>query len=150
MLARPLIVMTAVLLVLGAGRLSAAPADAAAIVKASGIHRGLCVHLDVTDGVLTAKLADESEFVVHGIATTAEATRKARLRWDRPFSSTAISTRASRKKPPRSRIKPHGASWLGVWLRTGGGRPSLCAHGPARRPTTPHRRLYSAISIKWS
>jgi len=48
------------------------------IVKESGIEAGLCVHLGVTDGKLTAALAEEGRFIVHGIAPTAEATGSVR------------------------------------------------------------------------
>jgi outer membrane protein assembly factor BamB len=51
---------------------------AAAIIKASGIKAGLCVHLGVTDGKLTAGLASGGKFVVHGLASAPAGVQKAR------------------------------------------------------------------------
>jgi outer membrane protein assembly factor BamB len=52
--------------------------SAAQIVRATGIRAGFCVHLDVSDGKLTADLAKEGKFVVHGLASTPAATEAAR------------------------------------------------------------------------
>ena len=49
------------------------------IVRSTGIKTGLVVHLGVTDGKLTAELANHGKFIVHGLASTREAARKARL-----------------------------------------------------------------------
>ena len=73
-----------IVLLAGAGSAAAQVAggpglSATQIVRAAGIKAGLCVHLDVSDGKLTADLAKEGKFVVHGIAATpagAEAARK--------------------------------------------------------------------------
>ena len=48
------------------------------VVRSAGIHVGLVVHLNVTDGRLSAALAECGEFVVHGVAPTAETAQKAR------------------------------------------------------------------------
>jgi len=63
----------------GAGEV---PADQKAradeIIKASGITGGLCVHLGVADGRLTAALAGGGRFVVHGLAADQAALEKVR------------------------------------------------------------------------
>ncbi|KPL02422.1 MAG: hypothetical protein AMK75_02785, partial [Planctomycetes bacterium SM23_65] len=48
------------------------------IVRSAGINTGLCVHLGCTDGHLTAELAGQGKFVVHGVASTREAAETAR------------------------------------------------------------------------
>ncbi|HUU43653.1 MAG TPA: methyltransferase domain-containing protein, partial [Planctomycetota bacterium] len=68
-----------VLLVLACGVPAAAAVDAAEVVRSTGIRAGLVVHLNVTDGKLTAEMATQGKFVVHGIAATRERAEKARL-----------------------------------------------------------------------
>ena len=48
------------------------------IVRASGIRAGLCVHLGVGDGSLTADLAQGGRFLVHGLDPDEKAVEKAR------------------------------------------------------------------------
>jgi outer membrane protein assembly factor BamB len=48
------------------------------VVTASGIKAGLCVHLGVTDGKLTAELAGGGKFVVHGLTSDPASVDKAR------------------------------------------------------------------------
>ncbi len=48
------------------------------IVRSAGIRAGLVVHLNCTDGKLTAALANRGRFVVHGLAPTRDATEEAR------------------------------------------------------------------------
>ena len=48
------------------------------IIKLSGIKAGLCVHLDVTDGKLTAELYQGGKFLVHGLASDKTSIEKAR------------------------------------------------------------------------
>ena len=64
--------------VLAAGDAGAQGPSAAQIVESAGIKAGLCVHLDVSDGALTADLAKEGKFLVHGLAATPGATESAR------------------------------------------------------------------------
>ena len=56
-----------------------AAAEAARILKASGVRGGLIVHVGSGDGTLTAALAGE-QFRVHGLDTSAERVAKARAR----------------------------------------------------------------------
>ncbi|MHC4914524.1 MAG: outer membrane protein assembly factor BamB family protein [Planctomycetota bacterium] len=51
---------------------------AEAIIKASGVKAGLCVHLGVTGGKLTAELSGGGKFLVHGLAADAATVEKAR------------------------------------------------------------------------
>ncbi|MHC4917384.1 MAG: outer membrane protein assembly factor BamB family protein, partial [Planctomycetota bacterium] len=51
---------------------------AESIIKASGVKAGLCVHLGVTDGKLTAELSSGGKLVVHGLAADAASVEKAR------------------------------------------------------------------------
>ncbi|MFH0939340.1 MAG: methyltransferase domain-containing protein, partial [Planctomycetota bacterium] len=53
-------------------------ATAKIILDASTIKNGLCVHLGVTDGKLTAALAKQWKFLVHGIALDEASLEKAR------------------------------------------------------------------------
>ncbi|MFH0938184.1 MAG: PQQ-binding-like beta-propeller repeat protein [Planctomycetota bacterium] len=48
------------------------------LVEISEIKAGLCVHLGVTDGKLTAEFGKAGKFLVHGLATDQENTDKAR------------------------------------------------------------------------
>ena len=48
------------------------------ILTASGVKAGLCVHLGVADGKLTAALHADGRFVVHGLATDAASVEKTR------------------------------------------------------------------------
>ena len=69
-------------LLAGTGVLGAADTDAQVlaekIVRSTGISAGLVVHLGVSDGKLTAELANHGKFIVHGIASTRDATEKSR------------------------------------------------------------------------
>ncbi|MFH0820144.1 MAG: hypothetical protein V1908_00005 [Candidatus Peregrinibacteria bacterium] len=49
------------------------------LVETSGIKAGLCVHLGVTDGKLTAELGKAGKFIVHGLSSDQETTDKARV-----------------------------------------------------------------------
>jgi outer membrane protein assembly factor BamB len=73
-------VVLATITVLGAGGgLAAEPkTKLAPIVKASGVKAGLCVHLGVTDGKLTAELSAGGKFLVHGLAADAASLTMAR------------------------------------------------------------------------
>ena len=71
--------LAAILIALATETTASAQANSARdIIRAIGINVGLCVHLDVTDGRLTADLAKEGSLVVHGLAQTIEATEAAR------------------------------------------------------------------------
>jgi len=48
------------------------------ILRQTGVKAGVCVHLGVTDGRLTAALARSGAFLVHGLATDAAAVEQAR------------------------------------------------------------------------
>ena len=48
------------------------------IVKSSGVKGGLCVHVGVTDGRLTAELAFGGRFMVHGLSDDDASVKKAR------------------------------------------------------------------------
>ena len=61
------------------------------IIKASGARGGLCVHLGVTDGKLTAALAADGKFLVHGLSPDAAAVEAAR----RQLQSLGLYGRAS-------------------------------------------------------
>ncbi|MHC4914523.1 MAG: outer membrane protein assembly factor BamB family protein [Planctomycetota bacterium] len=66
------------LLLAGVSVHSAAAGTAESAVKASGVDAGLCVHLGVTDGKLTAELRSGGKFLVHGLAAEAGSVAKAR------------------------------------------------------------------------
>ncbi len=53
---------------------------AEALIKATGSPGGVCVHLGVTDGLFTAALARDGQFVVHGLARDAANVEQARRR----------------------------------------------------------------------
>ena len=57
---------------------SEAAASGKAIVSVSGRQTGLCVHLGVTDGELTAALGTSAKLLVHGLAFDATSLAKAR------------------------------------------------------------------------
>ena len=70
------------LVMVGMGSAVSADAEVEAradkIVRSSGVTAGLVVHLNCTDGKLTAALASRGRFVVHGLAATRESAEKAR------------------------------------------------------------------------
>ena len=72
-----LCVPVVLLAVATAGRAEASKL-AGEIVRTSGVKGGLCVHLGVTDGRLTAALGAGGKFLVHGLAVEASAVDKAR------------------------------------------------------------------------
>ncbi|MHC4917382.1 MAG: outer membrane protein assembly factor BamB family protein [Planctomycetota bacterium] len=76
---RRALVYTVALVLLGTlPREAAHGGTAESIIKASGVKAGLCVHLGVTDGKLTAGLSSGGTFVVHGLAPDAAGVEKAR------------------------------------------------------------------------
>jgi len=52
--------------------------DSEAIIKASGVRTGLCVHLDVHDGKRIAEFGNGSGFLVHGLAADEASCKQAR------------------------------------------------------------------------
>ena len=65
--------------VAGPGQHAPVPrARAEAIIRSAGVKTGLCVHVGVSDGRLTAALAEVSPFLVHGLAPDAVALETAR------------------------------------------------------------------------
>jgi outer membrane protein assembly factor BamB len=84
-----------------AGSAHAGETAAAEIIKASGVRAGLCVHLGVSDGKLTAELSAGGKFVVHGLATDAASVEKARkyIRSAKVYGKVAVE-RGNLKKLP--------------------------------------------------
>jgi len=65
--------------VAGPGQHAPVPrSQAEAIIRSAGVKAGLCVHVGVSDGRLTAALAEAGPFLVHGLAPDAVALEKGR------------------------------------------------------------------------
>jgi outer membrane protein assembly factor BamB len=82
-------------------RATAASRLAERIVKASGVKAGLCVHVGVTDGELTAGLRAGGRFVVHGLAADAASVEKARdfIRKSGQYGDVSVERVAFAKLP---------------------------------------------------
>jgi len=71
------------------------------ILRSSGVKGGLCVHLGVTDGRLTAELAAGDRFLVHGLAADASTSERARvyLRSRGVYGKVSVERGSFRKLP---------------------------------------------------
>jgi outer membrane protein assembly factor BamB len=65
-------------ILVGAALTADAGESADALVRASGVKAGLCLHLGVTDGEFTAALGRNGRFLVHGLSADRGAVAKAR------------------------------------------------------------------------
>ncbi|MHC4917086.1 MAG: outer membrane protein assembly factor BamB family protein, partial [Planctomycetota bacterium] len=76
---------------------------------AAGVRGGLCVHLGVTDGELTAELSCGGKFVVHGLAAEAASVEKARAQ----IASKGLYGRVSVERSDMKRL-PYAENLVNV------------------------------------